>query len=126
MALIIGEILHIAYIYEFLPLCVERNRSITSCRGHGVVSTVSVAGAGAVRCCVPARERVPGAGEAVSIQGSGVSCRDLLGGGAAASGAIAVKADGERAGIGADTPYRESEVFANDAAAGTQATTVVV
>ena len=101
--------MHISYVAKVVnerpPLCIKRDRDIASRRGDGVVGTVGLAGAGAVRCCVPAGEHIPGAGEAVGVQGGGVSGCDLLRSGAAASGAVAVEVDGECAGIGADTPH---------------------
>ena len=120
MAKSVGKRLH----SEFFPLRIERNRGITSRRGDGVAGTVGIAGAGAVLCRVPACERIPGADETVGVQGGGVSSCDLLGSGAAASGAVAVKVDGERAGGRTDTPHREPDVLVVEV--GIQATTVVV
>ena len=120
-----SKALHRVFPENLLPLCVECNRGVASRRGYGIVGIISVAGAGAVRRCIPAREHIPGTGEAVGVQGGGVSGCDLLGSGAAAGRAIAVEVDGECAGVRTDTPHRESVALA-EVSIGTQATTVTV
>lgn len=62
-----GKTLQRIFSEESFPLRIECNRCITSRRGDCIVGTVSIAGAGAVRCCIPAGERISVAGEAVGV-----------------------------------------------------------